>query len=842
MLTRLSVFTDHEGEAGITRETVQNAMFDAQATVGLHLSQGHEVWQLCREITSEQIDESDDHDGKDRDLLKEQALRELFSRQMQLPLLENDLVMSEFRAWNAYNTLEPDASLREQVFEKAESIQTKSFGPFVKKLKGFEEQVPAEVDDNTKLVEGEQAWVKYINFVKHRIAPLLPSDDGGSNVGALSGRRLVICLFERAIAALCLHTPIWFKYLDYLGSSTKNSSLSDRLELCRRAVRNVSFDSEAWIELLLTMESQGGNAVIDITEYVQTRLLTPTDQLTMDQFHYLHVLLTFCDIHRRSAASTNGYSQQSMETLDAVFTACETFMESAFPEFPLGWTRLLEYHSKAWLLVKCPDHVKKAKWQTLWQQILEVRGQNAEVWATYYQESLRSRLMSTAEIRSTCFRKAIKSVQDYLSSVTELWVTFEREHGDLEGLLEARRLHTKLLTSASTAVSEHQPEIQTEDNSSTTKRKRGDSTHENRSKSKRTKHQTHDVSVETSAPESQAPTTVSKPDRVEKKRVHETFTNEFTLFVSNLSKQTTREDIEVLFADISGLKDVRLVGKNRGDRVKSRGMAYVQFSGEDGVAAGLSRDGQIVHGQTISVKLSEPPVSVPAAVPKQPSAKASKAQEPASTESGNGLWKMDPRTIYVGGLNSGNPDNGDQVAEVADDDELLRAIQRALSSAGESIVITRTSILKDKRGRPKNYGLVELADAEQATACLSRLADVQGVLGSQVSMKPSRFSIAQILEQQHQQQQQQQQVKRERGKQSGNKPKPKPKPRVPDAAPHERPSRRLALGTTTTSTTSASLLPRALRSKKKADDAATTSAEPGKPMTNDDFRQLLLKK
>lgn len=802
------------------------AMEEAQRSVGLQFDQGHEVWQLCREITAEQLE--DEPTG----LSKERALRELFSAQMALPLAENDLVMSEFRAWNTYNELEPDAERRQEAFDKAEMTQTKVFGQFMKKLKGFEEAIAANAADPVEL---ERTWVQYLNFVIHRIAPLLPSSELSTEAPGITGSMLVISLFERAVAVMCLYPTIWAKYMDYISVAPDMDNNASLLALCHRAVRNVSFDSSAWVELVLAMEQSPSCSLVSIAEFVEQNVLSRTDPLVMDQYHFLNVLLTLCDISRRVCSPNGRCSGEAMATeMKWIFSIAEDFLSGTFPEFTQGLSSVLEYQAKLWLSCDCPSDEKKSNWESLWSRIVTLRGQQAEVWATFYQESMRAftmDLLSATEIRTLVFEEALKLVKDYPSSVAELWVAFERENGDLGNFLKAKRRRDALLASASAT-----PAQPAGDSGSAPVKRKLSSAGDHTSKPKRAKNQ-HNGQRKNQKEKPRVPTNTAPKEHQKaatstaKKHAHEALTNDYTLFVCNLSKDATREELAALFSDITGFKETRLVVKMRGERAKSRGMAYVQFSDENGVIEGLTRNGSELHGQAMKVDRSTPPPAGAAGVAKGPTS----SKQASNSDRRDGTWKTNPTTIYVGGL------NGDRSTEatVTSDDLLAEAIGRAL---GEPGIVVRACILKDKRGKPKNYGLVELAEANQVAKCLSSTVAVQSVLGADVSMKPSRFSIDEILEQQQQQ-------KASKGSPLAGKERAGGKKgrannsglRLPAAAVHERPTKRLAI-----STTSMSLMPRALRKKQEAgdhsSDGTTSGSADAKPMTNNDFRQFLTKK
>ncbi|KAG7382953.1 Squamous cell carcinoma antigen recognized by T-cells 3 [Phytophthora boehmeriae] len=566
---------------------LERAMDEAQKTLGTHFARGHEIWALCRELTTDKFDEQEDGE-----LEKERALRDLFCKQMQLPLDQNDLVMSEFRAWDAYNSLDGEATGR---LEKASERQSKTFAPLMKKLRGFEARLTA-APGTEEAANPEQTWTQYLNFVKHRVAPLM-ANDKAAGMSEL-GRQIVVCLYERAVSSMCLSPTIWASYLDFLEPDKSGACGSEKVDVAYRAVRNVSFDSSAWSELFVEMERQR-KSMHEISQFARAELLTRSSPPIMDQFHFLTALLTWCDAVRRYAStSING-----------------------------------------------------------------------------------------------------KYLDDTVQKVESL--------------------------------------------------------------------------------------------------------------------DATKENVEALFKDISTLKDVRLVVKTRGDRVKSRGMAYVQFTDEAGVEEGLKLNGSLLDGHPLRVERSKPPST---------SASTPGAKPSTCTQ------KNDPVTLFVGDLNVER--SKQQVTE----EQLQVALQQAMQSAGELVVVTRVSILKDRYGKLKNYGLVELAEPSQVAFCLSNAAALQAKLSEQVTVKPSRFSIAHILEQQEKQQKQTQQRKAGAAAKAGAVSKGGAN------GPHARPSTRLNIPTT-------SLMPRALRRKLAAQDTAakTTTSEPTNattvtPKSNEDFRKMLFKK
>ncbi|ETI35021.1 hypothetical protein L914_17870 [Phytophthora nicotianae] len=769
---------------------LEMAMHKAQNTLGAHFARGHEIWALCRDLTTEKYDEMD----QTQDAEKERAIRTLFCSQMQLPLDQNDLVMSEFRAWDTYNALDEASGA---AFEEASTRQTKLFAPLMKKLRGFETRINA-APGTEDAAAPEQVWLQYLNFVKHRVAPLMS--------GETERKQLVVCLYERAVSVMCLSPTLWTSYLEYLEPDQAESNTADKLTVARRAVRNVPFDSSVWMELLIEMEKQG--STLEVSDFVRRELLTRSSS-PLDQYHLLNVLLAWCDSVRRYASiSIDGEDLedtiQQVETLvGKVFAECQEFMTKAFPDYREGLMRLAEYQAKCYWALMPPDGpprrtpaiaMKVSKVTELWKSTLSISlGDQTATWIAYLEALRRMNAFSVSSIRTMVFDEALKRVKDYPLTLAESWLVFERENGDLTNYLRARRYHMKHRTSQTPA----QVIVFTGDEKvKNAKKRKADTGKQSKNAQKPAKRAKPTTTEAVGITEK-----VSKP--AEKKKIHESLTNEHTLFLCNVSKEASKGDIEALFRDIPTLKDVRLVVKTRGDRVKSRGMAYVQFSDDAGVEEGLKRDGFLLHGHPLRVERSKPPPT--------------SASTPSKPSGGEGFWKPDPLTLYIGDLN--REGSKDQVTE----EQLQVALQQSMQAAGELVVVTRVSILKDRHGKRKNYGLVEVAESSQATFCLANVAALQSKLGDQVTMKPSRFSISHILEQQEKQKQKQRQSSSKVGSQ-----------------PHAKPSTRLALPSTGSTT---SLMPRALRRKLAAqDNTAKNVSAAVTPKSNEDFRKMLFNK
>lgn len=706
-------FLDAEG----LRERAETLEQTLLCSAGLHYTHGHAVWRFYREQAA--------NDERLSPLAKETRVRSLYVRQLALPLQQNDVAMSEFRAWSAYHPLNTSVDTN-QLVAAAATQQRQVIGPLLKQMNAFEDRLEHAVAAGEAV---EAVWLEYLDFVTHRVVPVLPpttSDD------------FVVTMWERAVAMACLSSTLWTQYAAFVRDSTSTSD-ADRLALAERRVHNVSFDASAWNALLLELERQDAS-IEQLTAVVEERIVAHTDPLLMDAYHSLSVLLTYCDVHRRSAAKTQ-YDAHAMQRLERAFSACEAFVETHFPSFPAGVTQVLEYHAKCVLLATedaDDNRTRIAKWTALWDRIVGIQRHAAHVWIALFHESVRTGVKSAADIRTAVLERALEHVTDYPVAVLELWLVFERENGSLADFLRVQQLHTDAVARVTNAVASEPTSVASESVARESKKRKGlegsDAKATRAREAKRAKlSASRPETTRKETPQRPSPvTTTATTTTTTKQKTHDVLTNAHTLFVSNISKDVTQDEFTALFTGLPGLQDVRLVVKTRASHVKSRGMAYVQFADELGVAAGLAKHGLELKGKALSVERSKPPSTT---------TPADTASDVVSDLSRDGSWKTDPVTIYVGGLVRAN---GESISE----DEVQVGLEQALEAAGEPVVVQRVSILKDRRGKPKEYGLVQVASVAHVRACVEHTAAVQKVLGEQITLKPSRFSIDQIVRQQ----------------------------------------------------------------------------------------------
>ncbi|GLD98909.1 hypothetical protein PINS_up007627 [Pythium insidiosum] len=708
-------------------------------------------------------------------------------------------------------------------------MQKDVFGPLRKKMNAYEDRLVAALastipEGRDEVESVEQVWAQYLNFAVHRLGQLFPTDQNEQR------KCFLVTMFERAVAMVCLSSTLWHKYIDF--AAREGLDQDSRIAVCRRATRNVSFDSSVWEELLLAIEARG--LLDDVTVIAESELLARTSPPLMDAAHCVRVMMTLCGISLRQKA-TQSADYLSL-CVDRIFQRCENFMRSAYPDDQRAVAVLLEFqaHCIASHLKMSPPSsmaTHQERWQTMWNEVLRVREHEAAPWLAF---AVEYRLVHTdspklaQDLRERVFTRAADIVQDDPMSILEKWLVLELTLGDHKHHLQVRQRQQKLMRSlmaASASTSQQQPQSQPRSNQASTQQR------EKKRKATEASSAGGDHAPHSSKrPRAEAQQDGQKPER---------FTNDHTLFVCNIPKEATRDELLALFQHIVGLVDVRLVVKERASHMKSRGMAYVQFQSNDGVNAGLLIDGCVLHGQAIKVERSAPPPTRSEATGDSRSKSTKQGGDAAST------------TLYFGGL---TPAGRDPISA----EGVQRALETTLGIDGDAV--EQVLILTDKRGKPKDYALVEFKDPQLVATALSKSDELQQLLGEQVSLQLSRMSIAQVIKQRDTQREQHLKAKQQKvdaqpqlAKKKSNRGSTADSSR---SHPHSKPHARLAVPAAAKPISMTSLMPRALRKKPTATVTATATASseakddgvaPARvaatasaPKSNEDFRKLLL--
>ncbi|ETV99945.1 hypothetical protein H310_07964 [Aphanomyces invadans] len=695
--------------------------------------QGEERWSVVLRALGSHWSECENVYQLYRDFLKNSIsdpttlnarLRASYQGQLASPYFEgSDRVLSEYRAWSQYQEKPTDFT------NEQDSIQRRlhAASSLLAKMQRFERDLDRVNTADTSALQA--LWFEYVGFVISRVTTL--------------GCGIVISVLERSVAAVCMSADLWSRYLAFLRDKRMST-----LAVAKRAVRNVPFAPAPWVALFVAMECEGASGD-DIS--IVGNDLCQRQPCPLQQDALLDVLLAYCDAVRRRTASK--------ALRQVAFTSCK----AAVGNWTMGRCCLLMYESK------CTFDVLKTglhpKWIEIWDEILTHRGHEWTCWQTCIAECVRMG-GSVAEVRSY-YSRGVTEVKDYPVALAEAWVLFEREMSEhVRFWVEAKGIYDKLVQQyhASVYVPAHAPEEAT----------------------KPSKKRLADGPAVGDFPKGRqdAATKAARQVEYKKQRLLDD-SNHMTVFLCELNKAVTKEDLLELFAPCGNVVDVRMLLRNRESQA-SRGMAYVEFDTETAVEKALKLDKSPFHGHPLNVKLSKP--TAPA--PKQPVVK-------------DGVWKTTSSTIYVTGF-------GDNSTE--------DSLKTAFSKFG----LVHAVMILGRKQKKNVYALVEFAPTENVDNILTAVEGNGPVDGASVQVKRARFSVEEMQAQQARTKATQKphvaQPQREPSTHLKAEKDKKPVEKIKDVEAHEHGQKpRIAL----------SLVPRSLKSSKDA------GKRPSKMIAND---------
>ncbi|XP_022096230.1 LOW QUALITY PROTEIN: squamous cell carcinoma antigen recognized by T-cells 3-like [Acanthaster planci] len=187
-------------------EKARSVFERAIAAVGLHVTRGSEVWEVYREFENALLRN-----------WQTERVSAIFRRQLSVPLMDMEDTYKEYESW-----------LSEPVSENVRKAYEKAFAQ-LKKREPHEQQL---------LKAEPPVFAVYQPYLEYERREGNPAR--------------IQCLYERALTDNCLQIELWKDYTKYLDSELKVKSVV--LPVYARAVRNCPWSSELWIGYLVTME------------------------------------------------------------------------------------------------------------------------------------------------------------------------------------------------------------------------------------------------------------------------------------------------------------------------------------------------------------------------------------------------------------------------------------------------------------------------------------------------------------------------------------------------------------------------------------------------------------
>ncbi|KAF4074599.1 hypothetical protein AMELA_G00241220 [Ameiurus melas] len=377
---------------GIAR--VRTTFERALTAVGLHMTKGAALWEAFREfeiaiLSTLQPPPGSVSSPEQQEQVNAQLERihTLFRRQLAIPLMDMESTYTEYSDWT-------DEGVPETVTQH-----------YKRALKQLESRRPYE---EALLVSEPPKMAEYQSYIEYEIKDGDPAR--------------VQIIFERSLAENCLVPDLWAKYTIYLDRQLKIKDLV--LSCHERAVRNCPWTMGLWKSYLLALERHCAehHIVSDVFEKaLNAGFIQATD--------YVEIWQSYLDYLRRRVDFSKEGSRE-LEELRAAFTRAldylkqdveERFTESGDLSCTIMqiWARIEALHCK---------NMQKAR--ELWDHIMtKGNAKYANMWLEYY--NLERSYGDAAHCRKALHR-AVQCTSDYPEHVCEVLLAFERVEGSLE--------------------------------------------------------------------------------------------------------------------------------------------------------------------------------------------------------------------------------------------------------------------------------------------------------------------------------------------------------------------------------------------------------------------------
>lgn len=524
----------------------------ALTSVGLHPIKGQQIWEpylIYEQMMVEFVPE------KEKQLKR---VLSLYQRQLSIPNMDLDNTYKAFEDWSqtvsqTYPKLEFDSAGLKAIYLKA-SAEWANIQPF-----------------EEKLICEKPPLASYLEYLDYELKAKNPSR--------------VRFLFERAITDHCLEPDLWLRYVRYLQEQLNIYDLI--VAVLRRAVRNVTWCSELWVEYMRTIErfERPDDEVKEVFE----RSLTAVFQAETD---YAKLWLAYLEFRRRK---TDFGDAKQVEQLRKNFDVCAQHLAAMPSADPYSTISIYQ----AQLEAKFCSNIEKCR--EIWEAIMEnhkVLGSNQ---ATYWLEyaNLERSYGSREHYRKIMLRalgycpdsydllsgQLIRCFKEESNSIKEIDAVEKSVRGIFERVVKRYREKQQEKQESKTTESTEPRGIKRKDAAAKSdpkgnKRSKPDGPSggrpaANQSKSIQSKPATGPSTSDVRFPK--------KPESDDSKL--------YTIFVKNLDYKVGEERLKEEFSKFGNIKDVRLVKNFKGE---SKGYCYIEFDTIEAVKNAIKHDRMLI--------------------------------------------------------------------------------------------------------------------------------------------------------------------------------------------------------------------------------------------------------
>lgn len=543
--------------------------------VGLHVMKGALVWDAYREFLNAILLTIQPAPGsvattevKAKVEAQRTKITALFRRQLRRPLMYMENTYAEYKEWLAGDDVEEEV---EKDYKDSLS-QLSNITQYEDKLISPDESSNISV---------------YTHYIDYEVR------------GDSSSCVRIVC--ERAITEHPLHLAFWTDYIHYSRSHMEHSQT---LSVVTRAVRNITWSVNLWIQYLQILETMGKTK-----QEISDALHSGVGCALGGGREYRRLWLSYCDYLLRSIDWTQPHDDQ-LHQLRTTLNQVITFLYKYFGGDGDPSCEVLQY----WALIEACHVHNMEKTRLIWNDILaQGHDKYAYMWIEY---AHMERAYGDSKHERRVYIRALNHEVDYPDTVATAWVMFERIKGNLQQYQDAvTKINDRLKKLQEKKEKElNQKKLQKEKKLQPEKRKPKEIDEPAPGGKKRkitlatgfakpsVEDQTFKIPTNPSAP---TPSTQTGDVGSGESHVmrHDASKDSVTVFISNLDYAAEEEDIKQLFTSCPGaVTALRLVKDFKG---RSKGYGYMEFTTEAGKAAALKLDRTKLSGRPVYVSVCE---------------------------------------------------------------------------------------------------------------------------------------------------------------------------------------------------------------------------------------------
>ncbi|KAJ6700516.1 PRE-MRNA PROCESSING PROTEIN PRP39-RELATED, partial [Salix koriyanagi] len=210
----------------------RNLFERALTAAGLHVAEGNKIWESYREYELAVLHTIDENDIKAKEL-QVQRIRNIFHRQLSVPLVNLRSTLLAYKAWEVEQGTDLDAKSSE-----VDGISSHLASAYQKAMEAYNARAQHEEQISMQNLSDTEKFRNFMNYLKFE-----------KSVGDPAR---VQVLYERAMVDFPISSDLWLDYTRYLDRTLKVGNVLR--DVYSRATKNCPWIGELWVLYMLSLE------------------------------------------------------------------------------------------------------------------------------------------------------------------------------------------------------------------------------------------------------------------------------------------------------------------------------------------------------------------------------------------------------------------------------------------------------------------------------------------------------------------------------------------------------------------------------------------------------------